>query len=238
MKLEDKDFKIGLLQEFWNRRNRDLVPPSAPGTGVKKQKFMVLYNLIAKTMGEPHTLANLKAFEEGPVYYDIYSHIMKTNEFLEQKSIEPQNYNEDILNATLRMIESESYTSLSEITHALDLWSSNYDPEYNENIINEDFKYNKNNIDPEDITDKDNNILKVLYEYNLNLYNNYVLESMHGKICAIEKKNKEKIIEILSSEDSDVREIFDELSQIDTLAKINYDENHTHDRLGGVLIDI
>lgn len=28
MKIEDKDFKIGLLQEFWNRRNRDLVPPS------------------------------------------------------------------------------------------------------------------------------------------------------------------------------------------------------------------
>ncbi|MGV8905912.1 MAG: hypothetical protein ACOH15_04880 [Acetobacterium sp.] len=238
MDIEDKDFKIGLLKEFWDQRNRDFVPASEHGIGIKKQKFLVFYNLIARSLGETYTISNMKAFKEGPVYYDIYSYIKETNEYLEQKTIKNQTYSKDIINATLRLVESESYDSLSKITHSLNLWKKKFDKEYDEEIIGNDFKYDKNNIESEDIVDEDNKIIKILFEYNLYLYENYDLIKKEGKMYAIEKENKEKIMEIINSGNPYLNKTFEELLKIDTLATVSYSEDYIEDELEGILIDI
>jgi len=239
MNIEDGDFKIGLLKAFWDSRDRNLIPPNEKGIGIKKQKFMVLYNLIAKSLGEPYTLKNLKAFEQGPVFYDVFAHIKNTGEYLEQKSIKTTRYSDNILNATLNLVELESDKSLSDITHALDLWKNNYDENYDEKIIRNDFKYDNNNISAEDITKKDTRILKVLFEYHSNLYNNYDVEVIHGKRCAIQREKKTEIKKILlNTNNPHINDIFDELKQVDNAAKINYDERFVDEKLGGVLIDI
>lgn len=234
----DRDFKIGLLKEFWNRRSQYLVPATSPGIGLKKQKFLIFYNLIAKTLGEPHTIKNIKAFEQGPVYYDIYSCIKKTNKFLEREQIDRPNFSEDILNATLMLVESESPDSLSKITHAFDLWKSNYDENYNEEIIKEDFQYDSNNINEEDITDMDEKTIEILYEYYLDLYNNYQLFINNKKIYAVEKKNIDIINQVIGSKNPYIEEALDEISKIDTVAKITYDINYKEYEMGGIIFDI
>lgn len=238
MKIADAEFKIGLLKEFWNRRDRTLVPPSGVGMGIKKQKFLAFYNLFANTLGEENTLENLKAFDQGPIYYDIFSHIKRTNEYLEQRVVPKQNYCEDIINATTTLLESESHDTLSELTHSLDLWKNNFDSNYDETIIEEDFEYDNNNIELEDITTKDKGLLKILYEYNLNLYNNYDLIGINNKLYAIEKENQEKILSVINSDNERIKEILDEISKISTLGKINYEESQRDNELEGVLIDI
>lgn len=238
MEIKDRDFKIGLLKEFWNRRNQGLVPASSEGMGIKKQKFLVFYNLLAQSLSKPFTLDGVKAFEQGPVYYDIYAYVSKTGRFLEQEKIEKQTYSEDILNATLKLVESESHESLSEITHSFDLWKNKYDENYDEDIIKDNFQYDKNNIYEEDISTKDNMVLKVLYDYYLNIYNNYDLVKIYGKIYAVERRNIEKIREIIEREPPYIKEVLDEISEIDTTAKINYKPNYAEEGMEGILIDI
>lgn len=238
MHIEDKDFKIGLLKEFWNKRDRSLVPPSEKGMGIKKQKFLFFYNLMARSLGENYTLSRVKAFEQGPVYYDIYAYVKQTGRYLEQETIKEQEYSRNIINATLRLVESESSKSISDITHALDLWKVNYDKHFDEEQLKENILFDENNVNEEDITSKDNNIIKTLYRYYSNLYENYVLENIDGKICAIEKVNKQSILEVLNKDTPPIKMAMQELLKIDITPKINYNENFKNEELEGVTIDI
>lgn len=238
MNIQDEDFKVGLLQEFWEKRDQNLVPPSGDGMGIKKQKFLIFYNLMARSMDEKYTLSTVKAFEQGPVYYDIYSYIKTTGNFLEQKSIKKQNYSEDILNATLRLVESESSQSLSDFTHSLDLWKENYDKDFKEIPTEESIVFDRNNIGEKDISSKDEMYIKTLYKYYNNIYNNYNLEKIKGNLCAIEKVNKQKIIEILSKDKPSINKALEEVSKVDVAPKINYYEEFKDDELEGVTIDI
>lgn len=238
MEIADGNFKIGLLKEFWDRRNRELVPPSGKGIGIKKQKFLVFYNLFANTLGKENTLENLKAFKQGPVYYDVYSHIKSTNEYLEQRRVPKQIYCEDIINATKILLESESHETLSNLTHTLDLWKNNYDSDYDESIIKQDFQFDDNNIELKDISNRDKKLLRILYEYNLNIFNNYNLIKIKNKLYAIEKENQDKIMLIINSDNQIIKNILAEVSMISTLGKLNYDESQKDNELEGVIIDI
>lgn len=227
MDIKDEDFKIGLLKEYLKRRNNKLNSLSEKELNIKKQKFILFYNLMAKNNEKPYTLKNLQALKEGLVYYDIDKYIKMREKLVEEKIISKQEYSNDILNAVSNLVESESAESLSKLTEALDLWMDNYK-----------LNLHNNEITSKDITSKDKNIIEILYEYNLNLYNNYELEKINNKICAVEKKNKEKIMEIINSENPYIEDVFNELLQIDGLAKINYSEEHKDDELGGITIDI
>lgn len=238
--IEDRDFKIGLLKEFWDKRDQSLIPAKKNvGLGLKKQKFLFFYNLMAKESGEPYTLSNLKAFKQGPVYYDIYSYIKQNNnKHLERESITPQSYPEDIINAALTLIEMESPSSLSDITHQLDLWIKNYDSNYNEEIIKNEFKYESNNIYHNDITEKDYMIIRTLKEFSLNIYRNYNLEKIRGKVFAIEKINQKYITEILYENSPKIIGLIEDIYKIDNVIKVNYDKNFKDNGFGGIVFDL
>lgn len=227
MDIKDEDFKIGLLKEYLKRRNDKLNSLSEEELNIKKQKFILFYNLMARNNEKPYTLKNLQALKEGLIYYDIDKYIKMREKLVEEKIISKQEYSNDILNAVSNLVESESAESLSKLTEALDLWMDNYK-----------LNLHNNEITSKDITSKDKNIIEILYEYNLNLYNNYELEKINNKICAVEKKNKEKIMQIINSENPYIEDVFNEILQIDGLAKINYSEEYKDDELGGITIDI
>lgn len=227
MDIRDREFKIGLLKEFLKRRNDKLNSLSEEELIIKKQKFILFYNLMARNRGEPYTFENLRALKEGLIYCYIDDYTKMREKLLREEIISKQEYSKDILNAVSNLIESESSESLLELTEALDLWRNNY----KSNVYN-------NEIISKKITNKDKDIIEILYEYNLNLYNNYELKKINNKICAIEKKNKEKIMDIINSENPYIKEVFEELLKIDNLAKINYSEEYKEDKLGGIIIDI
>lgn len=62
LNIEYRDFKIGLFEEFWDRRNQELVPASDNEMRIKKQKFLIFYNLIAQ----------LSQSENYPNYTKVY----------------------------------------------------------------------------------------------------------------------------------------------------------------------
>lgn len=154
---KDFDFNVTLLKYFWNNRDRNYINKPS---GIMKQKFLFFYNMFAKINSKKYTITNLKAFKNGPVYYDIFrcSH----DELLEQTDIREQKIDDNIANITMTLLYLYKNT-ISNLTHNLDLWKKVY-TNIKDNEINED-----------DISEDD--VLKLTYLYNetKNVCQNYYI---------------------------------------------------------------
>ena len=193
---DDLNFKVELLKYFWNNRDTSLIPIGSV-SGVEKEKFLFFYNIFAYLNGKHFTFKNLKSFAEGPVYYDVYVLTAKENIFLET-SVETNKVVicQEIGKAVLTLLELFRKNA-SHLSH-LDLWEKNYDKDYNEKNREGN---NANDIEVVvDITEKDEERLRLLYSELLKINNGYLIHTnKKGMRFLIEKSNRKEILEKFST---------------------------------------
>lgn len=174
---EGFSFNVNLLKYFWDNRERSFIPSLS---GVMKQKYLFFYNIFAKLNDKKYTLDNLKAFKNGPVFYDIYTET-KNGVLLEQTDVKNMPIDHEIANITMTLMYLYK-SNISTITHALDIWKSAFGKESND--ISEKF-----------LTQKDKFMLKTLFKETKDVYNNYLIYyNKYDVPLLFKKEEKNKII--------------------------------------------
>lgn len=209
---DDFLFKATLLEKFWNDRDRELSPAYSSEIGYQKQKFLVLYNLLANTRGSRFTFEKLKAFESGPVYYDVYSEVKFNKTLIEQIPTDPEfveeckkireDIDESILKIATFLSITKSWTELIEFIHLFDLWKKNYNKTMTEES-NQEYT-DDNNISVDDISEKDKKRLCNI----LTLLNDEYLDNIEVK------KYKYNYIAIKKYQIKDISKYENELNEI------------------------
>ena len=174
------EFNVALLKYFWNNRERKIIyNPS----GIMKQKFLFFYNLFAKINNKHCTFENLKAFKNGPVYYDIYKETKTKNlVYLEKlKVITPFQIDEEIAQVTLQLLYLYK-NNMSTITHSFDLWSKVYNA------------FGTKDIKESDITKEDFDKATLLYNETKNVLKNYSIVFNKYDVPFIIDKGKKNYI--------------------------------------------
>jgi len=192
---DDLNFKVAILKYFWDNRDREIIPKAL---GIEKQKFLFFYNLFAFINNKQYTFDNLKAFEQGPIYHDVFTLTYRDKVYLEQIKSKPVNYDFEILKIACALIEIFGDIGSSNLTHGFDMWKNKYDPNLDEQSI---VGNNSNNITAADISEEDKNKAKLLFnelKEVIQVFTKYLNDN--NKVLLIEKKNFDQIVSRHNSE--------------------------------------
>lgn len=198
---ENFNFKLAILNYLWEKRDKKLLLAKSNDFGLKNQKFLLFYNIFARLNGKKFDFNNLRAYKDGPVYFDIYSYI-KNNSSTDVGYINTiVNYNDYIqdfdkqsLIASKLIVESMTKDQLSSLTHKFDFWSKNY---YSNNQIK--------TISLKDITSEDEFKIKWIYDFCIDLSNNYEIYPTEKNVFFVKSeipnyKNSSEFKQIIQNE--------------------------------------
>lgn len=181
--------KVVLLKYYYDHRNQKInkVP-----TGLRKQKYLFFYNAFSFVLDEKYNFNELKAFENGPVYSDVYSFVANNpRNYIEQMETQPFEINLKIAKITTFFLDSITDNELSAISH-MDFW-------------NKAFNRSDTTISKEDFSANDIVALENLYSYSKNIFEKKyeVTKNKNENIIMYDKSISEKvsgIIETISEE--------------------------------------
>jgi hypothetical protein len=158
-------FNCALLN--WATNHTKEIKSSNYLASVRAQKFLFFYNLFAHVNEKPHTFVKLKAFINGPVYYDIYAycktripgislyvdHITHHGDFstIIDNNIAIISYN---------LVNSMTVDQLSSLTHTFEFWKNSH------SVSGQD-------ITIDNLSSNDEKFAKWLYQFWNNLIENY-----------------------------------------------------------------
>lgn len=192
-------FKCALLNNFWNGRNQDMIRSNSPEFGLKNQKYLLFYNLFARYNKTYYTLDSLMAFENGPVFYDIYSYSNSVNSPKYTNQLYSFNQIDEKLDvsankAAMFVLHFMNAEQISNLTHKFDFWSKH------ENR----FSYGFEQISEEDISENDEYLIKWLYKFTMDLLEgDYHYFQINGNYILFDSISKEKLTpEIFSTLES------------------------------------
>lgn len=174
-------------------------------SGIKKQKFLFFYNLFAYLSGVHFTFDTLKAYANGPVYYDIYSYSLSDNhkfygEYVStitkyQKFSDLIDFN--IAKISFYLVNSMTNDQVSDLTHHFDFWKNS------RNTIT-------TNINLGEMSQKDYDFASWLLEFWTSMVEDhqfikgvfntfYLSKSVYTKIKASNPEFREKILSTIKN---------------------------------------
>lgn len=199
--ITEKDFenegfeqKAFVLQNYWQKRNRKLVPGNEAGIGIKKQKMLVFYNFFSYINSKPYNFDKLAAFDDGPVFADVHAYVSR-NRYMEKVKLDKKHdLNKEEFSVSMFMTEALRSETLSELTHIFDLWKNNR---------------NKDNdlIRTSDISESDIKKVKTLYDHYDYVRKHFNLYNTEKGVIGIEKQSYDKIVKDFKEE---IDQLYDE----------------------------
>lgn len=195
------DRKLALLK-WLNIKNSNY-------SNLQTQKFLFFYEMFQFISNKDYDITNLKAYENGPVFSDIYGFQRYEKDFLELTvNTNNTSYNVDKENVekALFLISTMTDTELSDLTHQLDMWKSKKD------LINNGQKQIPINFS--DISKKDKEKLKKIFKTTLSIDNFQVIK-IANKIFLIKKEELNdltdehyEVLDLLSQENDLINPVY------------------------------
>jgi len=96
---------------------------------LKLQKFLFFYETISKIEGDDSDLSNLKGYQRGPVFSQVWGDYTKEKALFNEQSIKAYTEKSELVNNARALISSFivrvfNESELSKITHELNIWKS------------------------------------------------------------------------------------------------------------------
>ncbi|GAA5414334.1 hypothetical protein [Ureaplasma ceti] len=160
-------------------------------SSLKLQKFLLLYESFCKVFNEKYDFNNLRGWERGPVFSNVWGDYTKEKiEFLMMsKACYENNFQhikEDIAQKCGFIVSSLTEQELSNITHEMNIWKAQYYRIHNgeRNVTLCELDFNQN----------DEQIIRSLDEmYPIEMINNSEIINLKEKYFIISKSNITKL---------------------------------------------
>ncbi|WP_192943089.1 hypothetical protein [Staphylococcus cohnii] len=181
------------------------------------QKFLFFTEMFNRNTGEKFNLNSLKAYENGPVFSDVYGDVRydKSQLLSEIASLNPKFQDKELSNlkSALFLTKVHNDKELSELTHILDLWQSKKDRiEKNEPQIP---------IYESDITVKDQKLVDEMLKSTVNKnIDEYKVIKIEDKIFLIKLDE----LELLKEDHNQTLELLSQNSELINPVYITFEE--------------
>lgn len=160
---------------------------------LKFQKFLFFYEALCKVTGEKADFSNLKGYQKGPVFSNVWGDYIKESDLFLQNALKTYNENKGLINTKLAnksafIVNTLTDEELSDLTHKMNIWKSKKD-----RILNGEFQAVLNESDFNDADDK---LIKTLCSiYSDEMINDSIIINLDNKYFVLPKSQQTLLTE-------------------------------------------